>query len=120
MTQMQNDIFFIWTHGEKELYIFLKSLNEFDPCILTNGKIFIDVYVKPTDHHQYLNSLFVHLYHAKMSVAFSQTLRISGLCSSEKDFENHKEEIKSWFRKREYSEALISSEMRKVISFRER
>ena len=55
-----------------------------------------------------------------MSVAFSQTLRISGLCSSEKDFENHKEEIKSWFRKREYSEALISSEMRKVISFRER
>ena len=55
-----------------------------------------------------------------MSVAFSQTLRISGLCSSEKDLENHKEEIKSWFRKREYSEALISSEMRKVISFRER
>ena len=28
-----DDIFFIWTHGEEELKIFLKSLNEFDPCI---------------------------------------------------------------------------------------
>ena len=28
-----DDIFFIWTHGEEELNIFLKSLNEFDACI---------------------------------------------------------------------------------------
>ena len=28
-----DDIFFIWTHGEEELNLFLKSLNEFDPCI---------------------------------------------------------------------------------------
>ena len=65
-----NDIFFIWTYGEKELNIFLKSLNEFDPCIkftyesnkesiafldinvsLINGKVFTDVYVKHTDRH---------------------------------------------------------------------
>ena len=41
-------------------------------------------------------------------------MRISRLCNSEKDFENHKEEMKSWFRKRKYPEDLISSEMRKV------
>ena len=40
-------------------------------------------------------------------------MRISRLCSLEKDFENHKEKMKSWFRKREYSGDLISSEMRK-------
>ena len=25
--------FFVWTHGEEKLNIFLNSLNEFDPCI---------------------------------------------------------------------------------------
>ena len=72
------------------------------------------MYVKPTDRHQYLHYLSAHPYHTKKSFVFSQTLRISRLCSSEKDFENHKEEMKSWFRKREYPENLISSEMNKV------
>ena len=81
---------------------------------LRNGNIFTDVYVKSTDRHQYLHYLSGHPYHTKKSAAFSQTLRISRLCSSEKDFENHKEEMKLWFRKRDYPEDLISSEMRKV------
>ena len=49
-----------------------------------------------------------------MSVVYSQTLRISRLCSSEKDFENHKEKMKSWFCKKEYPEDLISSAISKV------
>ena len=72
------------------------------------------MYVKPTNRHQYLHYLSAHPYHTKKSVVFSQTLRISRLCSSEKDFENHKEEMKSWFRKREYPEDLINSNMNKV------
>ena len=110
-------IFFIWTHGEEKLKIFLNRLNEFDPCIkftyesnkesivfldnkvsLRNGKVFTDLYVKPTDRHQYLHNLCAHPYHTKTLVAFSQALRISRLCSSEKDFEDHKEEMKSWFK----------------------
>ena len=107
----------------------MNSLNEFDPCItctnesdkesiafldikvsLRNGKVFTDLYIKP-DHYQYLHYLSAHPYHIKKSVVFSQTLRIGRLCSSERDFEDHKEEIKSWFRKREYPENLIMSEM---------
>ena len=76
--------FFIWSYGEKELSIFLKSLNEFDPCSkftyesnkesiefhhiklnLRNGKVFTDVYVKPTDRHQYLHYLSAHPYNTK-------------------------------------------------------
>ena len=128
-----DDIFFIWKHGKEKLKIFLNSLNEFDPCIkftyesdkesiefldikvsLRNGKVFTDLYVKPTDRHQYLHYLSAHPYHTKKSVIFSQTLRISRLCSSEKDFEDRKEEMKSQFRKREYPENLIRSEMNKV------
>ena len=56
----------------------------------------------------------LHPYYTNKSVVFSQTLRISRLCSSEKDFENHKEEIKSWFRKRESLEDLVCSEISKV------
>ena len=129
-----DDIFFIWTHGEEELNnTFLKSLNEFDPCIkftyesnkvsiafldikvsLINGMVFTDVYVKPTDRHQYFHYLSASPYHTKKSIVFSHTLRISWLCSSEKDFEDHKEEMKSWFRKREDPEDLINSEMSNV------
>ena len=128
-----SDVFFIWTHCEEERNIFLKSLNEFDPCIkfthesnkeiiaffdikvsLRTSKVFTDLYVKPTDRHQYLHYLSAHPYHTKRSVVFSQTLRISRLCSSEKDFQNHKEQMKSRFRKRKYPEDLISSEMSKV------
>ena len=76
------------------------------------------MYVKPTDRHQYLHYLPAHPYHTKKSVVLSQALRISRLCSSEKDFENHKEEMKSWFRKREYPEDLISSEMSKVFQLK--
>ena len=85
----------------KNVKFFLKSLDEFDPCIkftyesnkesiafldikvsLRNGKVFTDVYVKPTDCPQYLHYLSVHPYHTKKSVIFSHTLRISRLCSS--------------------------------------
>ena len=88
-----DDVFFIWTHGEEKLKIFLNSLNEFDPCItftyefneesiafldievvLTNNNVFTDLYVSPNDRHQYLHHLPPHPYHTKESVVFSQTL----------------------------------------------
>ena len=84
---------------------------------LRNGKIFTDLYIKPTDRHQYLNYLSAHTCNTKRSVVFSQTLGFSRLCSSEKVFEDHKEEMKSWFRKREYPENLIRSEV-KFSNFR--
>ena len=72
------------------------------------------MYVKPTERHQYLHYLSALPYHTKKSVVFNQTLRISRLCSSEKNFEYHKEKTKLWFIKREYPEDLIRPEMRKV------
>ena len=72
------------------------------------------MYVKPTDRHQYLHYLSAHAYLTKKSVVFRQALRISRLCSSENDFENHKKQMKSWVRKKEYPEDLISSEISKV------
>ena len=125
--------FFIWTHGEQELQTFLRSLNEFHTDIkftyesskesiafldlkvsVKNSKIITDLYVKSTDRHQYLHYLSAHPNHTKRSVVFSQTLRISRLCSYEENFIKHKANMKSWFLKREYPERLISAEMDKV------
>lgn len=66
-------ILFMWTHAEEERKIFLRRLSEFNPSIkftrdpkkqnitflkfkvsLRKGKTITDVYVKPTDCHQYL------------------------------------------------------------------
>ena len=89
----------------------------FQICInvpLRNGKVSADVNAEPPDHHQYLHYLSAHPYCTKKSVVFEQTVQISSLCRSEKDFENHKQEMKSWFWKGEYPQNLVSSEMKKV------
>ena len=72
------------------------------------------MYTKPTDRHQYLHYSSSHPDHTKKSIIYSQTLRLSRLCSKEKDFIQHKKEIKSWFLKRGYPEWIIKTEMNKV------
>ena len=67
-----DDIFFIWKHGEKSLEKCLNKLNTFHPTIkfpagyskeainflgvnvrLVEGKLMTDLFVKPTDTHQF-------------------------------------------------------------------
>ena len=69
-----NKIIFIWIHGEEKLTQFLNEFNNFhfyltftyetssgtvnflDPNVsLRNGAIHTDLYIKPTDSHQYLH-----------------------------------------------------------------
>ena len=111
----------------------MKDLNNFTPnlsftheasknCIpfldlkvkLIDGKLGIDLYMKPTDHHQCLHYLSSHLEHTKHSIVYNQTLRISRLCSLEKDFNYRKLNMKEWFIKRGYPESVIEKEMEKV------
>ena len=128
-----DDIFLICTHGEESLKKFLEELNDFSQYLkftneysaenipfldlklgLKDGKVTTDLHVKRTDLHQYLHFSSAHPNHTKRSVVFSQTLRISRLCSNESDFEWNKEKMRSWFVKREYPEKLIDSEIKKV------
>ena len=78
-------MFFIWTHGTKELDSFLNELNRFHPNLrftygkskervyfldlnlsLRNGAISTDLYVKPKDGHQYLHYKSSHPEHIKI------------------------------------------------------
>ena len=79
-----DDIFFIWTHGTQELDSFLNELNKFHPNLsftyetskervnfldlnlsIRNGAISTDLYIKPTDGHQYLHYYSSHPEHIK-------------------------------------------------------
>ena len=126
-----DDIFFIWTHGEQEPERFLR--NNFTPDLsftheanknyipfldlkvkLIDRKLEIDLHMKRTDRHQYLHYLSSHPEHTKRCIVYSQTLRVSRLCSLEKDFNYHNLNMEEWFIKRGYPESVIDKEMKKV------
>ena len=90
-----DDIFLLWTHGEEKLNDFITYLNNLHPTIkftssfsyneipfldvkvmLLNGRLETDLYVKPTDKHQYLLKSSCHPSHTKQSIPFSMALRL--------------------------------------------
>ena len=50
----------------------------------------------------------------QLTLVFSQALRLSRLCTYEKDFKRHMAGMKQWFAKRDYPQDLITTEMNKV------
>ena len=81
---------------------------------LFENRLTTDLYVKPTDTHQYLDYISSHPEHTKKPILFSQTLRLRRICSFETDFVKRKNKMKSWFLKRGYPERVIDSEMKKL------
>ena len=97
-----DDIFAIWTHGEDKLNDFLLYINsihssfqftcnyhkecaqflDVSVSVDNYGRITTNLYVKPTDTHQYLLATICHPSHAKRSISYSQALRILRICSS--------------------------------------
>ena len=130
-----DDIFFIWEHGEEKLRDFVQTLNEIHPTIkftaewsqksinflevtvsLIDGQIETDVYVKPTDTHQYLHPSSSHPYHCKKSIPYSQALRFNRICSKNNFFDFHCNNLEKWLSERGYSEKLVRKEILKARS----
>ena len=85
-----DDIFLLWERGEDKLKSFIITINKVHPTIkfttewsktsinfldatvsLIEGVIKTDLYVKPTDSHQYLQSSLCHPYHCKKRIPCS-------------------------------------------------
>ena len=62
------------------MYISFLDLN----VKLSQGQLETDLFIKPTDRHQYLHYSSSHPEHTKRSIVFSQGLRVSRTCSCEK------------------------------------
>ena len=108
-----DDIFMIWQHGRENIDKFLNSLNSCHPsikfkaeCISAERVSFLyfevirrgnqlttDLYVKPTDSHQYLHASSCHVFHSKKAIPYSQALRLNRICSEGKDFDKRCNEL---------------------------
>ena len=129
-----DDIFFIWTHGEEKLTQFLNELNNFHSNLkftyetssctvnfldlnvsLRNGAIHTNIYVKPTNGHQYLYYQSSHPLHIKTLIPYSQALRVSRICSAEKDFKAHASHMKESFLARSCPEIVVNNQIDKVV-----
>ena len=88
------------------------SVNFLDVKVtIKDGKIITDLYVKPTDTHQYLDSSSCHPYHYKKSIPYSQALRLNRICSNNAFFDQRCNELEHWLHERGYSERVVRQEI---------
>ena len=62
----------------------------------------------------YLHCSSSHPDHIRNSIIYSQTLRLSNICTYEEDFDKHGLNMKSWFLERGYWKQMIDSQMGKI------
>ena len=82
---------------------------------LRNRAIHTDLYIRPKDGHQYLPYQYSQRLHITTSIPYSQALRVSMICSSEKDFKTHVSHMKEWFLAKGYPELVANSQIDTVV-----
>ena len=109
-----------------ELKRFMKGLNNFWPNLqftyesskkrvafldlnasLEYGSITTALHTKSTNCHQYLHCSSSHPDQIKISIIYSQTLRLSNICTYEEGFDKHALNMKSLVLERGYSKEMI-------------
>ena len=81
---------------------------------MKDGKIITDLYVTPTNTHQYLDTSSCHPYHLQKSITYSQALRPNRSCSNNVFFDQRCDELEHWLHERRYSERVVRQEILKV------
>ena len=126
----------IWQHEEGALKEFLKIVNS---CHLTikvtaeysldknncldvevirsRNKLLTDLYIKPTDTHQYSEFSSCHVYHFKKSLPYSQALRFNRICSENRFFDNRCNQLEYWLKERGYNEKVVRQQILKARKF---
>ena len=130
-----NDIFVLWTHGETQLQLFLDHINNYHHTIkftadwssdavsfldtrvsLMNQQLETDLYCKPTNTHQYLQWNSCHPRHCKMSIPYSQVLRIRWICSQDTDFHHRTRELREHLHQRGYDPQCLHTAIHQAAS----
>ena len=125
-----DDIFIIWTEGEESLKDFINYLNgahrtikftskwsyqevEFLDVKVVNesGKLETDVYIKPTDSHQYLHRVSCHPNSCKKGIPYAQALRLRRICFKETFFESRARDLCSFLEERGYEKNVIQQQV---------
>ena len=116
----------ILEHGEESLKVSLEQVNMFHSAInftaeyskeeidfldvnikLIDGDLKTDLFVKPTDTHQFLDSTSCHPYHCKKEIPYSQALRFNRICSDNETFDRRCNNLEKLLMERDYNEKMI-------------
>ena len=84
---------------------------------LENGKIKTDLYVKPTDTHQYLHSSSCHPYHCKKRIPYSQTLHLNRICSDSTSFDRRCNDLERGLLERGHKEKEVRKQVPRGRAF---
>ena len=91
------------------------SINVLDVTVsLIEGVIETDLYVKPKDSHQYLQSSLCHPFHCKKSIPYSQILRLNRICSEANSFDKRCNDLERFLSERGYGFKLVRKEILRV------
>jgi len=132
-----DDIFLIWQHGEESLVEFLANLNDCHNTIKftseyseksvnfldvkitrQNDQLITDLFVKPTDTHQYLHASSCHVFHSKKAIPYSQALRLNRICSDNSLFDKRCNELESCLLQRGYNDKLVRNQILRARKFK--
>ena len=72
-----------------------------------DGELKTDLFVKPADTHQFLDPTFLHPYHCKKGVTYSQALRLNRICSDNTNFDKRCNDLENWLMERGYNEKMV-------------
>ena len=82
--------------------------------MLLNGRLETDLYVKPTDKHQYLFKSSCHPSHTKQFISFSMALRLRRICSTDEFFNSRSNALTTHLIKRGYKHRLLKDAIERV------
>ena len=83
---------------------------------LEHSQIGTDLHVKPTDTHQYLRMDSCHPHHCKISIPYSQVLRLWRICSEEQHLQKWTPELKKHPLKQGYREQQLDNEIHRALA----
>ena len=76
-----------------------------------DGKLKADLFVKPTDTHQFLDPTSSHLYDSKKGIPYSQALRVDRICSHNTNFDKRCNDLEKWLMESGYNEKMVRKQI---------
>ena len=131
-----DDIFAIWTCGEDKFKDFMPYINSINSsfqltrnyskeCVQfwdvsvfadNSGNITTDLYIKPTDTHQYLLATICHPNHTNRSIPYCQALRILRICSNKESAKLRCTELVDCLDKRGYNKRNSNKQIERALT----
>ena len=93
-----------------------KSIHFLDVTISINNDntLSTDLYIKPTDTHQYLLSTSAHPKHTKQSIPYSLALRLRRICSEDETFKYRTRQLLEYLTQRGYKPKQTNKQIQKA------